>query len=559
MRAVPTRHLVLGLDGADLSVVRSLGEARLPNLHRHMSAGAYSAQQSVQPPATLPNWTTFLTGVDPAQHGVFDFTTRHGYQVRFSGGTVREAPTIFERLDSMGRRCACVAFPATYPPPRLAHGIFISGWDSPVAFEADRSFVSPPALYDAIEERFGPWRFDDADEMNADQPGWHGRLPEILEARIERKVSVAEWLLARESWDAFALYFGEGDTAAHHLWAFHDPASPRSPNVPQRAREGLARVYRALDAAVGALVRAAGEGVELTVVSDHGSGGSSDVVLHLNRALASAGLLRFRPARASLPGGLVGRAKQLALTRLPPRLREWTFRLAGGRLPGWLESHARFGAIAMEQTRAFSDELNYFPGVWLNQVGREPAGVVTEAEREETLREVERVLLDLRDPWSGAPVVETVWRREELYRGPHIDRAPDLLLRLHLREGYSYNLQPSGGPGAIFTRLDPSEHLGKKGRSLQGSHRERGLFVASGPRIEPVGEIDSHIADAAATFLARMDVAVPADAAGRVLFEALRATAGPVVALPDVAPPSQRNTADEAEVEKRLRALGYID
>jgi predicted AlkP superfamily phosphohydrolase/phosphomutase len=558
---VPTRHLVLGLDGADLDVVRALGEEQLPNLHRHMAAGAYAAQQSVQPPATLPNWTTFLTGVDPARHGVFDFTTRHGYQVRFSGGTVREAPTLFERLDAMGRRCACVAFPATYPPPRLEHGVFISGWDSPVAFEADESFVWPPSLHGAMEDRFGPWRFDDADEMNADRPGWHARLPGLLEARIRRKVAVAEWLMARERWDAFALYFGESDTAAHHLWAFHDPSSPRSPRLPADApvRDGLARVYRALDEAVGALTAAAGEGVELTIVSDHGSGGSSDVVLHLNRALADAGLLTFHPARSGRLGEWVDRAKQLALTKLPPRLRERIFRLAGGRLPGWLESRARFGAIAMERTRAFSDELNYFPGVWLNLAGREPAGTVTEREREPTLRDVERVLLALRDPFSGAPVVDTVWRREELYEGPHLERAPDLLLRLHLREGYSYNVQPSGGPGPIFRRLERGEHLGKKGRSLQGSHRERGLFVASGPRIAAVGEIESHIADAAATLLARMDVAIPEDAAGRVLFEALEGIAGPTESLPEVSAPKARPPRDEVAVEKRLRALGYVD
>ncbi len=558
---MPTRHLVLGLDGADLDVVRALGAEQLPHLHRHMRAGVHSAQQSVQPPATLPNWTTFLTGVDPARHGVFDFTTRHGYEVRFSGGTVREAPTLFERLDAMGRRCACVAFPATYPPPRLEHGVFISGWDSPVAFEADRSFVWPPSLHDAMEARFGPWRFDDADEMNADRPGWHERLPGLLEARIRRKVAVAEWLMAREAWDAFALYFGESDTAAHHLWAFHDSASPRSPSLPADAsvRDGLARVYRALDDAVGALTTAAGSDVELTIVSDHGSGGSSDVVLHINRALADAGLLTFHPTRSGPLGDLVGRAKQLALTKLPPRLRERIFRLAGGRLPGWLESRARFGAIAMDKTRAFSDELNYFPGVWLNLAEREPSGTVAPHERESTLREVERVLLALRDPWSGAPVVDTVWRREELYAGPHLERAPDLLLRLHLRDGYSYNVQPSGGPGAVFRRLDPSEHLGKKGRSLQGSHRERGLFVASGPRVAPVGEIESHIADAAATFLARMDVAVPEDAAGRVLFEALRGSAGQVEALPEVAPPAKGERPDEVEVERRLRALGYVD
>ncbi len=556
---MPARHLVLGLDGADLTVIRALGPAALPHLFALMERGAHAALESVQPPATLPNWTTFLTGVDPGRHGVFDFTTRQGTEVRFTGGTVREAPFLVERLDAAGRRCACVAFPATYPPPRLEHGVFISGWDSPVAFEADRSFVSPPALHDRLRARFGPWRFDDADEMNADQPGWHARLPGLLEERIAHKVEVARWLMERETWDLFALYFGESDTASHHLWAFHDAASPRSPAVPAEARDGLARVYRALDAAVGALARAAGADVEITVVSDHGSGGASDVVLHLNRALAEAGLLQFHAARGGRLAELVGWAKGQALTRLPPRLRERLFRLAGGRLPGWLESRARFGAIDFARTRAFSDELNYFPGVWLNLAEREPQGTVAARDRESTVRAVEQALLALRDPWNGQPVVDTVWRREELYDGPHLERAPDLLLRLHLREGYSYNVQPSGGPGALFRRLDPSEHLGKKGRSLQGSHRERGFFAAAGPSVAPVGEIDAHIADAAATLLARMGVVVPAEARGRVLWEALGETAGETTELPELAARRAAAPGDEREVEKRLRALGYVD
>jgi len=133
--------LVLGLDGFDLGLVERFGADRLPNLHSLMSRGAFAALESVQPPATLPNWTTFLTGVDPARHGVFDFTTRKGYQVRFTAGTVREEPTLFTQLDQLGLRCACLSFPATWPPERLEHGVFVSGWDAPVAFEADRSFM----------------------------------------------------------------------------------------------------------------------------------------------------------------------------------------------------------------------------------------------------------------------------------------------------------------------------------------------------------------------------------------------------------------------------------
>jgi predicted AlkP superfamily phosphohydrolase/phosphomutase len=554
---VTARALVLGLDGADPELVLAIGAERLPTLHRLMREGAWARLRTVQPPATLPNWTSFLTGLDPGRHGVFDFTTRQGYGVRFTAGTVREAPTLFARLDRLGLRCACLGFPATWPPERLEHGIFMSGWDAPVAFEADRSFVWPPALHDALVARFGPLLFDDVGEFDADAPGWHEALPAALEARIEKKTALGEHLLATDApsggWDVFALYFGESDTAAHHLWAHHDAQSPRHPGL-TNAADGLARVYVALDRAVARLLAAAGPEVELTIVSDHGSGGSSDAVLYLNRALADAGLLRFRERHAP---SLFRKAKDLSLTKFSPRLKERLFRFRGAMLPSWLESQTRFGAIDFSRTLAFSDELNYFPAVWLNQVGREPKGFVRAADRARVSREVERALLALRDPWTGARVVEEVWRREELYEGQFVDRAPDLVLRLALRDGYSWNLLPSGGPGATFERLPREEHLGRKGRSLPGSHRERGLFVMAGPRVRPVGELDAHVCDASATWLARLDVAPPPEAAGRVLFEALAEPGVDARALPEAE--VVRGHGDEAEVEARLRALGYVD
>src|SRR5690606_27924181 len=134
------------------------------------------------------------------------------------------------------------------------------------------------------------------------------------------------------------IYFGESDTASHHLWAHHDPTSPRHPlGASEASRDGLARVYEALDRAVATLIRAAGgDDVEVTIVSDHGSGGSSDKVLYLNRALADAGLLRFRPGHDG--PSAIGRAKDLGLGLLGPRAKELLFRAAGRALPGRIES-----------------------------------------------------------------------------------------------------------------------------------------------------------------------------------------------------------------------------
>ena len=571
------RSLVIGLDGAGLDLVRRLGRERLPYLHGLMERGVCAPLDTVVPHATLPNWTTFLTALDPGGHGVFDFTTRQGYAVRFTAGSVREAPTLAARLDRLGKRCACLFFPATYPPERLERGVFISGWDAPVAFSADPSFVWPTALHGEILARFGPQRFDDVDEFAADDEDWHAALPDALIARIERRTELARWLLERERWDLFALYFGESDTASHHLWSLFDERSPRHPaGTAPFLREGLPRVYQALDRAVGELVEAAGgDAVEVTIVSDHGSGGSSDRVLYLNRALEQAGLLARKPPLLGMElplGDLSTRLKDAALTRLPPALRERIFRAAGTRLPSWLESRVRFGQLAMVRTQAFSAELTYFPAVHLNLEGREPSGRVAPAQVDAVTRHVQDALGELRNPDSGQAAVRAVHRREDVFRGPYLERAPDLIVELalleHRGERYSYNLMPSASAprelpaDACFGRLAPDAYLGRKGRSLAGSHRRHGLDVAAGPRVEQRGEIAAHIADASATVLARMGVAPPPEASGRVLplGRGLGAEAISAPALPPAPPPrSAQDAGDEARVAARLRNLGYIE
>ena len=68
-------RVVLGLDGATLDLVESwAADGTLPNLARLLRQGAYGRLASTTPAATFPSWTTFMTGVNPGRHGVFDFT-----------------------------------------------------------------------------------------------------------------------------------------------------------------------------------------------------------------------------------------------------------------------------------------------------------------------------------------------------------------------------------------------------------------------------------------------------------------------------------------------------
>jgi predicted AlkP superfamily phosphohydrolase/phosphomutase len=221
----------------------------------------------------------------------------------------------------------------------------------------------------------------------------------------------------------------------------------------------------------------------------------------------------------------------------------------------------------MRHTVAFSDELNYFPGVYLNMAGREPSGIVQPEQKREAILRVRASLLDTRDPWSGMPVFRDVIPREELFEGPHLDRAPDLLLDLHLDGGYSYNLMPSGertsatnSIGSAWRKLADHEKLGKKGRSLPGSHRSHGFMVLAGPKVRAAGRLEARIADVSATLLRRLGLCVPPAFRGRVLWEALREDRDASTrALPLAGAVTAHATRNEGLVESRLRALGYIE
>jgi len=83
-------------------------------------------------------------------------------------------------------------------------------------------------------------------------------------------------------------------------------------------------------------------------------------------------------------------------------------------------------------------------------------------------------------------------------------------------------------------------------------------MAIAGPAVPSVGRIDAHIADMTATLLARLGISVPSSFRGRVLWEALDAS-DTARALPDAVPHKSGVRGNEAVVEARLRALGYVE
>lgn len=551
--------LIIGLDGATWDLLDPwIEQGRLPHLGRLRRHGLWGPLASTMPPATLPSWSTFMTGVNPGKHGIFDFTRRQlgTYAVQFVNGSFRKAPTVWRLLSDAGRRVCVLGVPGTYPPEDL-NGCMISGFDTPVTTRADASFVRPQTLVPLVME-LGGFPFADFQEFRVNRRWYHTALERLLRG-IETKTRLAQALLAREEWDCFVLLFGESDTVAHHFWKFHDADSPLfEPEAAQEFSTAIRRVYEALDAAIGTLTGAAPTATVL-VASDHGFGGAGKKAVYLNRWLGEQGLLRMnhKPSKSQRSRGL----KQLALRALPAAMQARMFRLRGGRWASWLESRARFAGIDWAGTRAFSEELNYFPSVWLNVKGREPQGTVAPADYHRVREEVCAAAQALRDPEHGGSIVRRAWRREELYHGPWLEYAPDVILEFQLDQGYSYACLPSA---TALDRhsvrvFDTGESGGGKLSGMSGSHRADGVFLVSNTDTRVRRRL-THVqmVDMTPTILRLCGVDVSADFDG-VAIDAV-APDGPH-ARQSAAPPCDEQPythAEEREIAARLSALGYL-
>ena len=478
--------LVLALDGATFDVIRPLAAAgRLPNLARWIDEGNAGTLASTTPPVTFPAWTTFMTGLSPGHHGVFDFTQKvpGAYRIRFVNASDRVGETVFAGAARAGGRVLVLGMPASHPVEQLP-GLFVPGFDAPVSTGSDAEATSDPDLYRRIAARAGPWMRPDIDE-SAQGDDFAERAVGTLLARIERKkrfaLAALDEMKRRDGVrpDLVTIVFAESDTVGHHYWRDHDPKSPRhDPAASPARRDAIAAVYGALDTACGEIRDAYGDDAACLVVSDHGMGGAAREIVHLNRHLRDCGLLARRSERATAFDALARTARDTALRVLPPALAQRIFRRARG-AAARLEGAARFGGIDWSRTLAFSEEANTLPGVWINLAGREAAGCVAPGDYEKTRDRVIDALAGWRLP-DGGPVVARAVRREEVYSGPFVDRAPDVLVELALSRGYGLSLVPT--PWAAATSdsvrtLSEGELAGGRGRGMNGTHRSDGILI----------------------------------------------------------------------------------
>jgi predicted AlkP superfamily phosphohydrolase/phosphomutase len=345
--------------------------------------------------------------------------------------------------------------------------------------------------------------------------------------------------MQRRPTDAVCMVYYAPDRVQHYFWEYVDPDAAIAGDAD--VRRALDEVFSEVDEGIGALVDAAGPDATVVLVSDHGFGAKQALSVRVNRWLADQGLLRRhafwklrrRVIRKMLPASLRARYDTLDHILVDrPRTKAW--------------SEALFTGTA---------------GVWVHLAGRYPHGCVAPGAEYEAVRdEIIAGLRALVDP-EGHRVFDGVQRREDLYRGPFVERAPDVIAVCAPRFGIIFeSLGRELRDKALF---GPFEELG-----YTGTHHPLGIYLFAGPPIAAAGEGGELPIEAVTpTILHLLDVPVPRDLEHPVrtdLFHAdyLRAhpvRVGDAVAATAMGDTGWRSEEDEARIADHLRALGYLE
>lgn len=212
------------------------------------------------------------------------------------------------------------------------------------------------------------------------------------------------------------VYLSAVDLNSHMFWRTIDRNHPLySPQLAREHGDFLPWLYEQMDGAVGRALEFADDRTLLLAVSDHGFGS-------------------FR-RQFNLNGWLMDQGYAAP---------------AAGRERG---DGSYFSDVDWSGTRAYGLGIN---GLYLNVKGRENSGIVPRNDIETVAATLARQLQDIRDPLNGEPVIHRVCRPAEIYSGPCLDRAPDLLVCYAPNYRASWETILGGYPREIFLdNLDP--------------------------------------------------------------------------------------------------------
>jgi hypothetical protein len=293
------RTLLFAVDGLEWSVVLPLLAAgRMPTLARLIEQGSYGRIDTIEPTYSPVVWTTIATGKTPAEHGITDFERPgpNGARILFTSRD-RHTKAFWNILSDFARRVDVVGWWLTYPVEPIS-GVMVAQTNTTSAADvrAERG-IRKGSLVEGLERQLHPPEREA--EFFAIARRAEARLPELVrevfgdaaettDPQVASLWKASLWALradaiyaeigrrlAREDADLLAIYFGGTDVVGHRFWRYREPerfAHPPPPADVKQLGNVISDYYAYIDECMGAILREAGNGARVIVVSDHGMG-----------------------------------------------------------------------------------------------------------------------------------------------------------------------------------------------------------------------------------------------------------------------------------------------
>lgn len=562
-----SKVLVIGLDGATFDLIDPwVEEGKLPVLAGCLEKGTRSILLSTPLSNSAQAWSSFITGKNPGKHGIYDFfeTREDSYGVRFLNASYRKGKSLWMLLSEANKRIVVMNVPMTYPAETV-NGVFLSGLDSP---GIDSNFAYPKGLMEEINKHVGRYILE---------PGiWgyirRGRpdvaLQKLLEM-IKIRTSTARYLMESRDWDFFMVVYTAIDKVQHHFWKYIDPARPEyKTDLPYS--NAILQVYQEIDKSIKVLLEKAGD-ASVIIMSDHGAGPSTRRTMYINRWLHKEGFLfykdsgKFSSRLGQLKHSIFEQTSNEIKKLLPRKTKEFIIRLFP-RIRDRADSVLLLPGIDWSKTKAYSRENH--PAIFINTEGREVEGIVKPGKDYENVRdEIIEKLKNLRCPDTGLPIVDKIFKREDIYYGPEAFKAPDIVFQWN---NFLYIHRPSRiGENKDFLEILDDKSLLSSENTIRpsGIHRDNGIFIAFGRHFERNKAIKGvRIYDIAPTILYILGVNIPDDMDGRVLQDAISIDylkdnpikKGMTISTEEKIPKGFDHEETSA-IKDRLKGLGYID
>jgi predicted AlkP superfamily phosphohydrolase/phosphomutase len=522
------RVLLIGWDGADWRILEPLLEqGALPNLQALIDRGQKDVLRSTVPTHSWAAWPSFLTGVDPADHGVYDILetvpgTHKQYPVTYK--SIKER-TFVEDLSAAGKVGVYADVPLLFPPPEINGKIAAGG-----VLPKGRTYTQPADLPEQLEKAGAPWVINGMSWTT-----YRNRAEPYLDEALEitgKRIRASEWLMDNTDWDLTASVWVSVDRTQHALSNYIAPDHPDyAKNHSTRMGLKVRDVFAQLDDAIGSFVSRTREDDIVLFISDHGFQ-SCYRTIHMDRLLEKFGYLQFTASNVVLGPMQWGPMRKLARTAYDK-----------------LGLHGKVSLphpVNWSKTKAYTTIRSTGEGVSINLGGREPDGIVDPGDFERTRDEVMDRLASFTDPKTGVKPVKAIYKREEIFKGKHADSAPDILMEP--AEGYSLTHAKSAIEDADW---------------VSGDHRIDGTIVAVGPRVQPFGQAPL-LVDMAPTLLAALDAPASIKHTGRVIHEIVGAEAAvrageQIQFVEDSSTEPTLADTEADEMEEHLRGLGYLE